>query len=105
MSVMGVGAKIATPTLLWLAVAEVVSRFASPAFGITGNYTTLLVIGIILIFIGFSLNMVAAVEMLKAHKEILMAGARRRHTGIHLLQDFRARGAQVSGRALRKRVQ
>jgi protein-S-isoprenylcysteine O-methyltransferase Ste14 len=67
MSVMGVGAKIALPTLLYLAVSEAISWFARPLFGITANYTTLLVIGIALIAVGFSLNLAAAFTMLKAH--------------------------------------
>jgi protein-S-isoprenylcysteine O-methyltransferase Ste14 len=67
MSVMGVGHKIALPTLLWLAVMEAVNWFTRPLFDITGNYAMLLVIAIIMIVIGFSLNLAAAFTMIKAH--------------------------------------
>jgi len=73
MSVMGVGAKIAIPTLLWLAVAEAVSWFARPLFGITANYTALLAVGAALIAAGFSLNLAAAFAMLKAHRKNALA--------------------------------
>ena len=69
MSVMGVGHKIAIPTLLYLAASEAISWFTRPTFGITGNYSTLLTIGIIMIAVGFSLNLVAAFTMLKAHSK------------------------------------
>jgi protein-S-isoprenylcysteine O-methyltransferase Ste14 len=67
MSVMGVGAKIAIPTLLWVAAAEAVSWFTRPLFGITANYTVLLTVGVALIIVGFSLNLAAAFAMLKAY--------------------------------------
>lgn len=73
MSIMGVGAKIAIPTFLYVAAAEAASLLARPFFGITGNYQTLLVIGIIMIVVGFSLNLVAAYSMLKATKENRLA--------------------------------
>jgi len=69
MSIMGVGVKIALPTLLYFALAETASWVFRPLFGITENYQTLLVIGIILIVIGFSLNLAAAFPMLKATQE------------------------------------
>lgn len=67
MTVMGVGAKIAIPTLLTLAITETLSLLTKPTFQITSNYSTLLIIGIILIVIGFTLNLLAAFPMLKAH--------------------------------------
>jgi protein-S-isoprenylcysteine O-methyltransferase Ste14 len=67
MSVMGVGHKIALPTLAWLAVSEAASWFTRPLFGISGNYAALLVIAIIMIVVGFSLNLAAAFTILKAH--------------------------------------
>jgi protein-S-isoprenylcysteine O-methyltransferase Ste14 len=73
MSVMGVGHKIALPTLLYVAVAEVVSLLTKPAFGIAANDTALLTVGIAMIVAGFSLCLVAAMGMLKAHKENRLA--------------------------------
>jgi protein-S-isoprenylcysteine O-methyltransferase Ste14 len=73
MTIMGVGAKIAIPTLLWLAIAEAVSLITKPLFGITANYTVLLIVGIAMIAVGFSLNLVAAAAMLKATKEKKLA--------------------------------
>lgn len=67
MSVMGVGAKIAIPTLIYLAVSEAVSLLAKPTFEITANYQTLLIIGIALMAVGFSLCLAAAFPMMKAH--------------------------------------
>ena len=69
MSVMGAGHKIAAVVVLYLALAEGISLLASPVFRITEQaYSTLLVTGIILAVTGFSLNLAAAAQMLKAHK-------------------------------------
>jgi protein-S-isoprenylcysteine O-methyltransferase Ste14 len=73
MSVMGVGAKIAVPTLLYTALAGVVSSFFRPRFRITGNSRALRSAGIAMVVIGFSLNLVAALAMLKAHREERLA--------------------------------
>jgi protein-S-isoprenylcysteine O-methyltransferase Ste14 len=73
MSIMGVGAKIAIPTLLYTAAAEAVSWLTNPLFRITGNYRSLLIAGISMAAVGFSLNLVAAVSMLKAHSEERLA--------------------------------
>lgn len=73
MSVMGVGAKIAIPTLLYIAVAGAISWFVRPLFRITGNYRALRTAGILMAAAGFSLNLVAAVAMLKAHREDRLA--------------------------------
>jgi protein-S-isoprenylcysteine O-methyltransferase Ste14 len=73
MSVMGVGAKIAIPTFLYIAVAAVVSRFFRPLFRITGNSRTLRIPGILMAGAGFSLNLVAAFAMLKAHRDNRLA--------------------------------
>jgi protein-S-isoprenylcysteine O-methyltransferase Ste14 len=75
MSVMGVGGKIALPTLLYLAVAAGVSLLFRPFFDITAprNYGSLLLAGSVMIAVGFSLNLVAAVAMLKAHREDRLA--------------------------------
>ncbi len=73
MSVMGVGHKIALPTLLWLAAAEALSLVFKPAFSISGDRQTLLIIGLALIVVGFSLNLAAAFTMLKATKDRKLA--------------------------------
>jgi protein-S-isoprenylcysteine O-methyltransferase Ste14 len=70
---MGVGAKIAVPTLLYTAVAGLVSRRFRPSFRITGNSRSLLAPGIALAATGFSLNLIAAVSMLKADREQRLA--------------------------------
>jgi protein-S-isoprenylcysteine O-methyltransferase Ste14 len=76
MSVMGVGAKIAVPTLLYAAVAQVLSLLFHPLFRITGNrrsLRTLRVAGTAMAATGFTLNLVAAFSMLKAHREARLA--------------------------------
>lgn len=74
MSVMGVGAKIAIPILLWLAITETISWLARPAFKITDDFHSLLIIGIVLMVIGFTLNLVAAFTMLIATGKKKLAG-------------------------------
>lgn len=72
MSVMGVGGKIAIPTLLYIALAEMVSRLLRPSFRITDGYRSRRVLrtaGIGMAAAGFSLNLVAAFAMLKANKD------------------------------------
>jgi protein-S-isoprenylcysteine O-methyltransferase Ste14 len=69
MSVMGVGAKIAIPTVLYMAVAAAASWFFRPRFRITGHSRPLRIAGGLLVTVGFSLNLVAALAMLKAHRE------------------------------------
>jgi protein-S-isoprenylcysteine O-methyltransferase Ste14 len=73
MSVMGVGGKIAIPTLLYMIVALAVSRFFRPSFRITGKHRSLRRAGIAMIAVGFSLNLVAAFAMLKANREDRLA--------------------------------
>lgn len=73
MSIMGVGHKIALPTLLYVAIAEAASWFARPLFGITDNRAALLTAGIALIIVGFSLCLAASYSMLKAGKEHRLA--------------------------------
>jgi protein-S-isoprenylcysteine O-methyltransferase Ste14 len=69
MSVMGVGGKIAVPTLLYTAAAVLVSRRLNPSFRITGDQRLLRTAGVALMAAGFSLNLAAAFAMLKAHRE------------------------------------
>jgi protein-S-isoprenylcysteine O-methyltransferase Ste14 len=73
MSVMGVGGKIAIPTLLYTAGAVAVSRVCRPLFRITGDSHVLRIPGILLAAAGFALNLAAAGAMLKAHKEDRLA--------------------------------
>jgi protein-S-isoprenylcysteine O-methyltransferase Ste14 len=73
MSVMGVGAKIAIPTLLYTVIAEAVSWLLRPSFRITGNSRRLRRTGLVMAAVGFSLNLVAAFGMLKAHRENRLA--------------------------------
>jgi protein-S-isoprenylcysteine O-methyltransferase Ste14 len=76
MSVMGVGAKIAVPSLLYTAAAGAVTRAFSPRFRIAGNprsLRALRVAGGVMAATGFSLNLVAAFAMLKASKEDRLA--------------------------------
>jgi protein-S-isoprenylcysteine O-methyltransferase Ste14 len=73
MSIMGVGTKIAIPTFIYLAVAAVISWLFSPAFRITDNEGAIIIIGIVMIVAGFSLNLVAAFSMLKAYREERLA--------------------------------
>ena len=73
MGVMGVGAKIAIALLIYVAATVVLNWIEWPSFLITDHYTTLLIIGIALIVVGFGLNLVAAFTMLKATKENRLA--------------------------------
>jgi protein-S-isoprenylcysteine O-methyltransferase Ste14 len=73
MTVMGVAAKIAVPAVIYAAVTEAVSLLARPVFSITDNYTALLVTGLALVVVGFGLNLLAALEMLKATREKRLA--------------------------------
>jgi protein-S-isoprenylcysteine O-methyltransferase Ste14 len=73
MSVMGVGGKIAFPTLLYVVVAGVLSRIFRPLFRIAANERSLRAPGIAMIALGFFLNLVAAFAMLKASREDRLA--------------------------------
>jgi protein-S-isoprenylcysteine O-methyltransferase Ste14 len=73
MSVMGVGAKIALPALVWLAASAAISWFVRPLFAITDNRSAIIAVGVALIAVGFSLNLAAAFAMLKAHQKNKLA--------------------------------
>jgi protein-S-isoprenylcysteine O-methyltransferase Ste14 len=73
MSVMGVGGKIAIPLLLYTAAAAAASWIFRPLFRITGNYRRLRAAGIVTAAAGFSLNLVAAIAMLKANRQDRLA--------------------------------
>lgn len=73
MSVMGIGHKAGTVVSGYLAVTLAISHFAAPFFQITRAYGTLLAIGVPLAVVGFAANLVAAFQMLAAHKEDRLA--------------------------------
>jgi len=73
MSVMGIGLKAGAVVGGYLAVTVALSYLFWPTFRIAEGYTALVVAGIGVAVVGFSLNMVAAVQMLKAHKEDRLA--------------------------------
>ena len=73
MSLMGVAGKIMLVLLVSLAVTEGLSLYFSPAFRITQDYGSLAVAAAAIAAVGFALNLVAALGMLKAHKEGLHA--------------------------------
>jgi protein-S-isoprenylcysteine O-methyltransferase Ste14 len=76
MSVMGVGGKIAIPLVLYTAAAGAITRYSQPLFRITEKDRSLRALrigGSALAATGFSLNLVAAFEMLKANKEERLA--------------------------------
>ena len=67
MSVMGIGHKAGIVVFGFLAVTFAISYYTQPLFRITESYDTLLTVGIALAAVGFAANLVAAVQMLKAH--------------------------------------
>ena len=76
MSVMGVGHKAGAVVGGYLVLTVVLSRIFSPLFRITSDsYSALLTAGIVMAVVGFSLNLAAAFQMLKAHKKDTLATA------------------------------
>jgi len=74
MSVMGVGHKAGTIVGGYLALAVVLSNRFYPLFRLTGAADgPLFTAGIALALVGFSLNLVAAGQMLRAHKSDTLA--------------------------------
>jgi protein-S-isoprenylcysteine O-methyltransferase Ste14 len=68
MSVMGVGHKAGAVVFGVLAVTFAISYFTEPLFRVTEAYGTLLSVGIALAVVGFAANLIAAFQMLTAHK-------------------------------------
>lgn len=66
---MGVAGKIMLVLLIALAVTEGVSLLLTPAFRITEDYSSIVIIAVVLAIVGFSLNLTAAFGMLSAHKK------------------------------------
>ncbi len=74
MSVMGVGHKAGAVVGGYLVLTVVLSCIFSPLFRITrDSYSVLLVIGIVIAAVGFSLNLAAAFRMLRAHRKDVLA--------------------------------
>lgn len=74
MSVMGIGHKAGAVVGGYLVLTVIPSYIFSPLFRITeGSYSTLLMVGIIMAVVGFSLNLAAAFQMLGAHKKDTLA--------------------------------
>ncbi len=68
MSVMGVGPKAGLIVGGYLALTVLLHYVLFPLFRITEQPSVLIVVGIVLAVVGFSLNLLASMEMLKAHK-------------------------------------
>lgn len=74
MSVMGVGHKAGAVVGGYLVITIVLSYVFSPVFKLmTNSYGVLSTVGVIMAAVGFSLNLVAAFQMLKAHKNDALA--------------------------------
>lgn len=74
MSVMGIGHKAGVVVIGYLILTVVLSSKFSPLFRITSDfYNTLLTAGIVMVIVGFSLNLAAAFQMLKAYKRDTLA--------------------------------
>ena len=74
MSVMGIGHKAGAVVGAYLALTALVSWLVKPVFTITQTgYGTLLTIGVVLIIVGFTCNLIAAFQMLAAHKRDTLA--------------------------------
>ena len=73
MSVIGIGHKAGWVVFGVLAVTFAISYFTQPFFRITESYGTLLAFGIALVAVGFTANLIAAFQMLAAHKSDRLA--------------------------------
>jgi protein-S-isoprenylcysteine O-methyltransferase Ste14 len=68
MSLMGVAGKIMIVLLLSLAVTEVINLLFAPSFKITADYLSLVIVAVVIIVVGFTLNLIAAFSMLNAYR-------------------------------------
>jgi protein-S-isoprenylcysteine O-methyltransferase Ste14 len=69
MSPMGIGPKAGIVIGACLAVTGLISYLSRPLFLIAGkSYGVLLAVGIVLAVVGFSINLLASLQMLKAYK-------------------------------------
>jgi protein-S-isoprenylcysteine O-methyltransferase Ste14 len=69
MSLIGVAGKILIVLVLATAVTEGISLLLAPMFQISENYDRVLLFAILFAAVGFSLNLVAAFGMMKAHRK------------------------------------
>ncbi len=73
MKITGVAPKIAVPTLLYIILAVVMDSLTKPLFTITqNNYSTLVVIGVLLILIGVVLVSIVGRELVKSYKSTVL---------------------------------
>lgn len=88
MSVLGVGHKAGAAVGAYLAVTIAISYLFAPSFRITEAYAALLRAGVALIIAGFSLNLVAALQMLAAHKRDRLVTTGMYHLFLHPMYFF-----------------
>jgi protein-S-isoprenylcysteine O-methyltransferase Ste14 len=89
MSVMGIGHKAGSLVGGCLVLTATLSYVFSPLFRITGSsYGVLLTVGIILAASGFSLNLAAAFQMLRAYKKDRLATKGLYHVFLHPMYFF-----------------
>lgn len=88
MSVLGIGHKAGATVGAYLAITAAVSFLFAPAFLITQSYAVLLRVGVVLAVAGFALNLVAAVQMLAAHKRDRLAITGMYHLFLHPMYFF-----------------
>ena len=74
MTIAGVAPKIAIPTFIYMIIAIIIDYLTKPLFKITQNYySTLVVLGILLVLIGIIMVIIVAKNLLKSFKaNILM---------------------------------
>ena len=69
MSLMGVAGKILLVLLISLAITEGISLLFAPAFKITTDYHNLAIAAVVIAAVGFTFNLIAAFDMLSAHRK------------------------------------
>jgi protein-S-isoprenylcysteine O-methyltransferase Ste14 len=73
MSIMGEGGKILIVLIISLVITESISYVLNPLFKITDNYQSLIYVAVVMIVVGFSLNLLAAFTMLRAYRKNQLA--------------------------------
>jgi len=69
MSLMGVGGKIAIILLIAVITTAGISYWCKHLFTITSHYQQLIPIAVVMAIVGFSLNLLAAISMIRAHRK------------------------------------
>ena len=87
MSVLGIGHKAGAAVGAYLAVTIALS-YLFPVFRMTESYAVLLRVGVALIIVGFSLNLVAAAQMMAAHKRDELVTTGMYHIFLHPMYFF-----------------